>query len=249
MPGQPSTHARARFEGFDPAALQFLADLADNNSRDWFKPRKADYDRLVKAPMEALCVALAERFGALDLPLRADPAKSLFRIYRDTRFSKDKTPYKTWQGASFPWVGERSESGEGSEGGRGTEGGRGGPGGVGGYFHLAPGDLFLGGGMWHPGKERLAAFRALIDRDPSAVFKAVEDDRFASVFESVTGDRLTRNPQGYAKDHPYSSYLRLKDVVFMRRLSDDDVASPELPDLIARDLDAARPVFRLLASL
>lgn len=224
------------FEGFRPAALQFLADLADNNSREWFQPRKAEYERLVKGPMEALCVALAERFEALDLPLQADPAKSIFRIYRDTRFSKDKSPYKTWQGASFPWIAE-GRAGSGPAGG------------VGGYFHISPGEIYVGGGMWHPDKQMLAAFRALIDRDPPAVLGPLEDDRFTTVFEGVTGERLTRTPQGYPKDHLYSDYLRLKDVVFSRRLSDRDVASARLPDVIAHDLDAARSVLRLLATL
>lgn len=223
------------FAGFHPDALQFLADLADNNDRDWFKPRKAEYERLIREPMQALCGALEERFDAANLPLAADPAKSPFRIYRDVRFSADKSPYKTWQGASFPWIdrGDLARS----------------PGGVGGYFHFGPGNIFVGGGMWHPDRERLAAFREKVDRDPNAVLKAIEDDRFNSVFKSVTGERLTRNPKGFANDHPYSYLLRLKDVVFSRRLSDHDVMSARLPDIITHDLDAARPVLRFLDRL
>src|SRR4051795_4259081 len=82
------------FEGFRPEAVEFLADLAQNNDRAWFQPRKADYERLLKEPLEALCVALDERFAATGIPLAADPARSPFRIYRDVRFSKDKSPYK-----------------------------------------------------------------------------------------------------------------------------------------------------------
>ena len=92
------------FSGFSPEAIQFLADLAANNDRAWFQPRKADYERLLKEPLEALVAALAERFEARGIPLQADPKRSIFRIYRDTRFSKDKSPYKTNVGASFPWV-------------------------------------------------------------------------------------------------------------------------------------------------
>jgi uncharacterized protein (TIGR02453 family) len=232
---EPTPQA-AEFRGFEPAALQFLADLADNNDRDWFKPRKAEFERLVREPLEALCVALADRFERLGLPLRADPRKSPFRIYRDVRFSKDKSPYKTYQGADFPWIEGHADVG----GPRGA---------VGGYFHLAPGDIFVGGGMWHPERARLAAFREAVDRDPNRVLRAIEDDRFRSVFGSVTGDSLTRNPKGFPADHPYSPYLRLKDVVFFRRLSDADIFSPELPDRIAKDLDAARPVMRFLDGL
>jgi uncharacterized protein (TIGR02453 family) len=226
----------APFNGFEPDALQFLADLAANNDRAWFKPRKADFERLIKEPIEALCVALAERFDELRLPLEADPKRSPFRIYRDVRFSKDKSPYKTAQGADFPWQDSRGDELRP----RGA---------VGGYFHLEPGNIFVGGGMWHPERARLAAFREKIDRDPSAVFKAIEDERFRSVFGSVTGESLTRNPKGFPSDHPYGHLLRLKDVVFSRNLSDHDVYSAELPDLIAHDLDAARPVLLFLDQL
>jgi uncharacterized protein (TIGR02453 family) len=224
------------FSGFKPEALQFLADLAANNDRNWFKPRKPEFDRLLKEPMEALCVALADRFAALRLPLDADPARSPFRIYRDVRFSKDKSPYKTGLGADFPWDDSRGDSGRP----RGA---------VGGYFHLEPGNIFIGGGMWHPERERLAAFREKVDRDPNAVLKAIDDERFRSVFGSVTGESLTRNPQGFPSDHAYNHLLRLKDVTFSRRLSDREVFSGKLPDTIAHDLDAARPVLLLLDKL
>ena len=226
----------APFNGFEPAALQFLADLAANNDRAWFKPRKAEYERLIKEPLEALCVALAECFDELRLPLEADPKRSPFRIYRDVRFSNDKSPYKTAQGADFPWNDSRGDELRP----RGA---------VGGYFHLEPGNIFVGGGMWHPERARLAAFREKIDRDPSAVFRAIENERFRSVFGSVTGESLTRNPKGFPKDHPYGDLLRFKDVVFSRPLSDRDVMSRELPSIIANDLNAARPVLLFLDQL
>ncbi len=226
----------APFSGFSADALQFLADLAANNDRAWFKPRKADYERLIKEPLESLCVALADRFAQLHLPLESDPRRSPFRIYRDVRFSRDKSPYKTAQGAEFPWRDSRDDEARS----RGD---------VGGYFHLEPGNIFVGGGMWHPERERLAAFRQLVDRDPSAVFRAIENPRFESVFGSVTGEALKRNPRGFPADHPYGELLRLTDVVFSRRLSDRDVFSPQLPDIIAHDLHAARPVLLLLDRL
>jgi uncharacterized protein (TIGR02453 family) len=226
----------APFTGFQPDALQFLADLAANNDREWFKPRKADFEHLLKEPMEALCVALADRFSQRRLPLVSDPAKSPFRIYRDVRFSKDKSPYKTGLGANFPWDDSRDDA----ERPRGA---------VGGYFHLEPGNIFVGGGMWHPERERLAAFREKVDRDPNAVLRAIDDDRFRSVFGSVTGEALTRNPRGFPADHAYNHLLRLKDVIFSRRLSDHEVFSAKLPDTIAADLDAARPVLLFLDKL
>ena len=100
--------------------------------------------------------ALAERFEARDIPLRADPKRSVFRIYRDTRFSKDKSPYKTHIGASFPWV-ERSDGrDEADQGAHGN----------GGYFNFEPGEMYVGGGMWQPDKARLDLFRQAIVDDP-----------------------------------------------------------------------------------
>src|SRR6516162_601860 len=152
----PSTHERGTamataapiqtdtFTGFTPEAIQFLVDLADNNDRAWFNPRKAEYERLLKRPLEALCVALDERFKARDIPLEADPARSPFRIYRDVRFAKDKSPYKTHISASFAYVGGNPHGG--------------------GYFHFQPGEMHIGGGLWRPEPATLAAFRRLVDK-------------------------------------------------------------------------------------
>ncbi|MFI5255411.1 MAG: DUF2461 domain-containing protein, partial [Candidatus Limnocylindrales bacterium] len=171
------------FDGFRPEAIQFLADLAANNERAWFQPRKADYERLLKEPLVALVAALAERFAASGLPLRADPARSPFRIYRDIRFSKDKSPYKTNIGADFPWTG-------GLGGGESRHG-------MGGYFHIAPGEIFVGGGMWHPEPERLTAWRRAVVSDPKAVHRALDDPAFVKLFGTVNGDALKRVPAGY----------------------------------------------------
>jgi len=218
------------FTGFRREAIQFLADLAANNERTWFQPRKADYEALLKEPLEALCVALGEAFERRGIPLRADPARSPFRIYRDVRFSKDKSPYKTNVGASFPWAGE----GEGAGGG---------------YFPLAPGEVFVGGGMWHPEPAKLQAFRRLVDREPARVHAVIDEPGFVDMFGQVSGERLTRVPQGYRADHPDAELLKLKGVVFMRQLSDADAASPELPARLADTLQQGLPLLRLLASL
>jgi len=234
-----SVEAPPAFAGFAPEAIQFLADLADNNDRAWFAPRKADYERLLRRPQEALCLALAERFAARGIPLLADPVKSPFRIYRDTRFSKDKSPYKRHLGASFPW----------SEPGAPDPARVGGPGG---YFHLEPGEIYVGGGMWHPEKERLEAWRQLVDRQPARVHAAIDDPAFAAAFGAVSADgdhRLKRVPAGYPPDHPEAELLKIKDVVFGRRLPDAVVTSVDLPDVIADAFATALPVLRLLASL
>ena len=148
-------------------------------------------------------------------PLLADPARSPFRIYRDVRFSKDKSPYKTGAGRAVP-VGSPARAAGAPRPGR-TQAWRGL---AGGYFHLEPGSIFVGGGMWHPDRAVLAAFRERVDRDPGSVLAAIEDERFRAVFGSVSGESLARNPRGYPADHPHGELLRLKDVIFSRRLSD-----------------------------
>jgi uncharacterized protein (DUF2461 family) len=243
------------FTGFTPDGIQFLADLAQNNDRAWFNPRKATYERLVKEPMEGMIEALAERLAARGIPLRADPKRSPFRIYRDTRFSRDKSPYKTHLGATFPWAeGLATVAPEApapaAATARGGEPVEGHAHGNGGYFHFEPGEMFAGGGMWLPAKPKLEAFRQAVVNDPERVGLALDDPTFVAWFGGVhPSDSLKRVPPGYPADHPMAERLRWKDVVFGCPLSDAEVCSPELPDLLAEGFATAIPVFRFLASL
>ncbi len=214
-----------QFEGFPPEGIAFLVELAANNDRAWFNPRKAQFEALLKRPLEALCLTLAARFEARGIALTADQ-RSPFRIYRDTRFSKDKTPYKTAVSAQFPAVG----------------------GGPAGYFHMEPGEIFTGGGLYRPPTPVLVAWRRLVDTDPEAVHGALSEQGFTAAYGSIYAEeRLARVPAGFAKDHPDGELLRLKDLIFSRRLSDADVLSPDLPDLLCDGFEAAQPVFALLA--
>jgi uncharacterized protein (TIGR02453 family) len=220
----------SEFRGFGPDALGFLVELGLNNERSWFQPRKGRYEALLKEPLEALCAALDKELRARDVPFRADPARSPFRIYRDVRFSRDKAPYKTNVGASFPWAGEG--------------------GGVGGYFHLEPGAGFTGGGMYHPSPARLAAWRNAIVTEREAVHAAIEDPAFVATFGPVNAESsLKRAPSGFDPGDPDIELLKLKDVIFGRPLSDADVESPDLPVLLADSLAASVPVMRFLANL
>ena len=230
----------SRFTGFRPEAIDFLAELAQNNDRAWFQPRKGDYEALLKEPMEAFVEALAERFDAHRLPLQADPRTSIFRIYRDTRFAKDKSPYKTHLGASFPWV----EHLQGPSTVSHTEHANGA------YFHLQPGNNYAGGGMWQASKPRLDAFRQAMLDDERGVRAALEDQAFLAEFGPVEShESLKRVPPGFPADHPMADMARWKDVVFGRRLSDEEVYSPELPEILARAYATATPVFRFLSGL
>ena len=234
------------FAGFDPAAIQFLADLAQNNDRAWFQPRKAEFERLLKDPLEAMIAQLADRLAARGVPMLADPKRAPFRIYRDTRFSKDKSPYKGHLGASFPWVegsrgGERDTSAEGA-----AERAHGG----GGYFHFQPGEMFVGGGMWQMEKQVLEAFRTAVRDDPDRVRAALESPPFVASFGDAHGhEELKRMPPGYPADHPLARMFLWKDVVFGHPMSDAEVLSPDLPDRLADSYATAMPVFRFLATL
>ncbi len=236
--------AAPSFTGFRPEAIQFLADLAANNDRAWFQPRKAEYERLLKTPMEELCVALEAQFRARDLPLHADATRSPFRIYRDTRFSKDKSPYKTHVAASFGWAGDGVEAAQGRSHAENVHA-------SGGYFHLQPGEIYVGGGIWHPDMAWLTAFRQRIVGDYDGFRAIVEAPAFTDAFGTVgdDGESLKRVPPGYPADHPAADVLRLKNVTFGRRLSDDEALGPDLPTVIADTFAIGTPLMRYLATI
>lgn len=236
--------AAPSFAGFRPEAIQFLADLAENNDRAWFQPRKADYERLLKMPLEELCGALEVQFRTRNIPLHADATRSPFRIYRDTRFAKDKSPYKTHVAASFGWAGD----------GRGEASGRSHTENVhasGGYFHMRPGEIFVGGGVWRPEASWLKAFRDRVANRTDEFLAVVEAPEFADAFGRVNddGESLKRVPPGYPPDHPAADLLRMKNVTFGRRLSDEDAFSPELPSILADAFATATPLLRFLATI
>jgi uncharacterized protein (TIGR02453 family) len=227
----------AAFAGFSADAMGFLLELRANNQRDWFQPRKAEYERLLKDPLESLCLALGERFADRGIPLRADQ-RSPFRIYRDVRFSKDKSPYKTYVSASFPFVSAADDPGASHR-----------QHGIGAYVSFSPDESYAGGGMWHPERPKLDGWRSLVVDDPAAVHAATADPTFARTFGSLEGDALQRVPPGYPRDHPDADLLRLKDIVFGRSLSDEEITRFDLPDRLAETFAAATPMLRLLASL
>jgi uncharacterized protein (TIGR02453 family) len=233
------TTLSAEFRGFGPGALKFLRGLARHNDREWFERHRPVYEAEVRDPLRALVEEMDVRLARVAPELVGDPRRSIFRIHRDVRFSKDKSPYKTNLGADFPYVDEGAGGGEGD-----------GPhSGGGGYVHISPAESFVGGGMWHPEPVRLAAFRALVDKDPGRVTRAVEEPGFVARFGSVNGDKLKRVPTGFPPDHPHAELLKLKDVTFGRSLALDEVFSAKLPDIIVDDFAAAMPVYRLLATL
>ena len=215
------------FAGFRPEAIQFLAELAENNDRAWFQPRKADYDGLLKEPMEALVAALADRFEARGIPLRADPKRSIFRIYRDTRFSKDKSPYKTNLGIHFRHERAKDAHAPGF------------------YLHIGPDEVFAGGGMWHPDTQTANRVRQAIVEDPDRWRKATRTGGFAKRLE-LGGDSLKRVPTWADVDHRYADDLRRKDFFGSTRLDRADVVGSGFVREYASVCRAAAPLAHLL---
>ena len=182
------------FTGFRPEAIQFLADLAANNDRAWFQPRKGHYERLLKEPLEALCVALADRFAATGLPLSADPNRSPFRIYRDVRFSKDKQPYKTHIGGVITVAGKKlGESGNAAM-----------------YVHLGIDEEFVGVGTYMFDPERLARWRKAVAGKAGAELASLVAKLRKAGYEVGGHDDYKKVPKGFDPDHPRAEFLKMK---------------------------------------
>lgn len=199
---------------FTPKTLAFLRALKRHNDREWFRERKADYAQHVHAPMVAILERLADDFRVFAPELIADPKVSLFRIYRDTRFSDDKSPLKTAIGARFP--------------ARGFAKGRG----AGLYFEIAPGWVWIGGGLYRPEPADLTAIRERIAASHPRLRTLTTTRTFASVLGPLQGERLSRVPRGYPADHPAAEFLRFKQFLGFKeydaRFATTDAFYPEL---------------------
>jgi uncharacterized protein (TIGR02453 family) len=181
---------KTSFPGFSPDALAFLRSLKRNNRREWFQPRKEKYDQLIKAPMLELVNALNEELAQFAPEYVTPPQKAVYRIYRDTRFAKDKTPYKTHISAIFPR--HTALKREGSVF----------------YFHFTEKELLFFGGVYSPEREELLQYRALL-RDQHEEFQAIlKDPKLKRTLGGLQGEQLTRMPKGFPVDHPAEHLLR-----------------------------------------
>jgi uncharacterized protein (TIGR02453 family) len=198
------------FPGFDREAFRFFKELKRNNDREWLTPeRKALYQAHVLEPARQLLGELRTRFAAEGLPFAPDPKTGVLRLYRDTRFAKDKRPFKTFLGATVPFTGEGRE-------------------GIGNYLHIAPGECFYGGGAWAIEPVQLKRLRAAIDRDPERLRGILA--RLAESFAPVEGESLKRAPAGFDETHPAIDLLKMKQMFAMRRFDEKLAGSPELVD-------------------
>lgn len=215
---------------FTPRTFRFLRELAANNDREWFLANKSRYEADVKEPALRFIADFSTPLARISPHFRADPRASggsLFRIYRDTRFSRDKSPYKTHTGIQFRHDAGRDAHAPGF------------------YLHIQPGHCFMGSGSWRPGGPALRQIRAFIDEDPQAWKRASRGARFRSAFE-LSGDSLVRAPQGFSVDHPLIEDLRRKDFIAVAQLSEDDLTSAGFLDAFTALCRTAAPFQRWL---
>ena len=218
---------------FTPAALRFLRDLAAHNEKPWFEAHRSEYEQEVREPMLELIEEMLVRFQDFAREIGGDPKRLMFRINRDVRFSKDKSPYKTHAAC---WFHHRAASRRvGSEGDEGSAGF---------YFHLEPGGKsMLGAGVWMPPRPQLNRLRDAIAEKPKQFERMAQSlpKRFGGIHDY---SMLTRVPRGYPPDHPAAKWLRYQSFTSGRTLDDDKVTNKKLASLLARDYEALLPLVR-----
>ena len=216
------------FAGFRPEAMKFLRGLKKNNDREWFQPRKEIFDNEVKAPMIELVAALQREIETAAPDYLQDPAKCVYRIYRDTRFSKDKTPYKTHISAAL------KKQGLGRDGSAVF------------YFHLAADEVVIAVGSYMPGPVELRALRNHMAENYKQFAKLCQEPKLRAALGELQGAQLTRVPKGYDPEHPAQDLLKRKQFYFSKELDPATATTPELYKELSNALKAAVPVMQFL---
>lgn len=205
------------------ATIKFLEGIAKNNNKAWFDANRDAY-LAVKEDFEGLVTEVLSALAEVDpMYKEQQPKDCIMRIFRDVRFSKDKTPYKVNLGAGF------------SSGGRKFPG-------AGYYLHIEPGGRsFAGGGLWQPEGPQLKALRQEIDYNFKEFAGIVEDKKFKKMFGAVDGDKLVKNPKGYSDDNPALEYLKLKSFTVGHNIADADLTKKGLAKKVAGTYETMKP--------
>jgi uncharacterized protein (TIGR02453 family) len=212
-----------------PSAFQFLRALKRNNDRVWFNANKDRYVAELRDPLLAFIAAFAPKLAKLNRHLIADPSPnggSLFRIYRDTRFAKDKSPYKTHAGMYFAPPGGRESPAPGF------------------YLHVEPGNVFMAGGLWHPDPVNLKRVRDAIATKPGPWKKASRSK--AAPLDA--GEALSRPPRGYDPEHPLIDDLKRKSFTTSHEFSEAQASAPDFADRYAAACRDAVPLLKFLSA-
>ncbi|NLG59954.1 MAG: DUF2461 domain-containing protein [Gammaproteobacteria bacterium] len=218
---------------FSDKTFRFLQALARNNEREWFHAHKADYETHVREPFQRLLTDLQPDLAGVSLHYRADPKTvggSLFRIHRDTRFSRNKAPYKSWQGARL--FHERFRETPAPSW----------------YIHLQPGNCFVAAGIWRPESPALRQLRQFIVDNPASWEKAAHAPAFRRRYRLGGEDMLVRPPRGFPTDFPFIEDLRRRNFIALRDIPDSVVTGTRLRQVLARDLQATAPFMDYLCA-
>jgi uncharacterized protein (TIGR02453 family) len=216
------------FPGFSPEALTFLRALKRNNRREWFQPRKEKYETLIKLPMMELVNGLNGEFARFAPDYITAPEKAGYRIYRDTRFSPDKTPYKTHIAAIFPRYTAVKREGAVF------------------YLHFTEKELLAFAGVYSPDRDELLAYRAVIQEHYQELEEILRDKTLRRTTGGLQGTQLTRMPKGFPIDHPAESLLRQKQWYLECVLDVKLVTSSKLMPELAKRFEVMAPLVEFL---
>jgi len=211
-----------------PSVFSFLEDLKENNHREWFQNNKTRYQEQYNYALQ-FADELLLRMKQIDTIETISGKKSLFRINKDVRFSKDKSPYKTNIGGALT---------------RATKYLRGGY-----YFHIEPGNCFLGGGFWAPSPEDLKHIRLQIAADPGPLQQILSSKEFIATFGQLEGEQLKSAPKGFSKDHPAIDLINYKQFLLIKKLTDEEVQSKQYLETVVSTFQAMRPFFDYMSEI
>jgi uncharacterized protein (TIGR02453 family) len=217
---------RSVFPGLPAEGLAFFSSLQRNNRREWFQPRKAIFEETLKQPMREFVGAVNSAMKSFAPDYMTDPEKAIYRIYRDTRFSKDKTPYKNHIAASFARRGDKASAGY--------------------YFAVSHKEVAIGGGIYMPEPETLLAIRQHLAERHEEFRKIAGARAVRRLFTAVQGEQLTRVPKGYPCDHPAADLLRLKQYLLYVVLPPDLASTPALYTEVVKHFRAMTPFVEFL---
>jgi uncharacterized protein (TIGR02453 family) len=220
--------AKTAFAGFPKEGIEFFRSLARNNKRDWFQPRKEIFETKLKQPMRELVHEVNREMARFAPDYVTDPDKAIFRIYRDTRFSKDKTPYKTHIAATFRRSGTDMHAGGGF------------------YFAVSHKEVAVGGGMYMPLPDVLKKVRAHVAENHPELRKLLQAKPVRRLYGGLQGEQLTRPPKGYLPDHPAADLVRYKQMYYYVELPPELALSKDLQGTILEHFRAATPLLEFL---
>jgi len=218
----------SRFPGFPTEMVAFFRGLEKHNTREWFQARKDVYERSVKAPMVTLVEAVNRELARFAPDYIHDPQKAIYRIYRDTRFSADKTPYKTHIAAVFPRRGHEKHGAAGL------------------YFSVSHKEIEVAGGIYMPGPEQLLAVRTHLAAHHEEFRKLLRARSLATLMGRLQGEQLTRPPKGFPAEHPAADLIRYKQWLLYVILSPESATTPRLQDEVVKRFKAMAPFVEFL---